>query len=433
MPSYTKFIIYILSLNLLSNIAYSQKVVNPLDSILKELIIEFPTIGDNLDSYEIQILYTQINQLDSIVSMESFEYNLDTNKYFYPASTVKMPVAFLALEKLEKLQDKGIQIDLDTPIKFEALDPTQTPFDTIKDQNSAHQASLRRLIQQVFSVSDNNAYNRLYEFLGRDSINVNLREKGVFHNSRIIHRVGVTGFDHETNGLTNPYYFYDKTDTLYHEEMRSSTENFLDENLTNVRKGKGFYLDTDSTDMRPFNMYEKNFVNIKDLENSLIRMVYPENFTSKEKFNLNEEHRTFLIQSMARLPREYQFPKYDSLEYYDSYGKFFLFGHVKENIPNHIRIFNKVGYAYGTLTDCAFIVDYKNDIAFFLTATILVNENQIFNDGIYEYDEIGIPFLSALGRKIYDYELKRDSKPIDLRAFELNFSEEFNLNYIHSK
>ena len=28
------------------------------------------------------------------------------------------------------------------------------------------------------------------------------------------------------------------------------------------------------------------------------------------------------------------------------------------------------------------------------------NKNQIYNDGVYEYDTVGIPFLAALGRKL---------------------------------
>ena len=72
-----------------------------------------------------------------------------------------------------------------------------------------------------------------------------------------------------------------------------------------------------------------------------------------------------------------------------------------------IRIYNKVGYAYGTITDVAYIKDKKNEIEFFLTATILVNENKIFNDDIYESDQIGIPFLAALGRAVLE-ELKKD-------------------------
>jgi hypothetical protein len=63
-----------------------------------------------------------------------------------------------------------------------------------------------------------------------------------------------------------------------------------------------------------------------------------------------------------------------------------------------------VGYAYGTLTDCAFIEDRKNNLSYFVTATILVNQNGIFNDNNYEYDSIGIPFLAELGRQIHKYE-----------------------------
>ena len=72
-----------------------------------------------------------------------------------------------------------------------------------------------------------------------------------------------------------------------------------------------------------------------------------------------------------------------------------------------IRIYNKVGDAYGTITDVAYIKDKKNEIEFILTATILVNENKIFNDDIYESDQIGIPFLAALGRAVLE-ELKKD-------------------------
>ena len=84
-----------------------------------------------------------------------------------------------------------------------------------------------------------------------------------------------------------------------------------------------------------------------------------------------------------------------------------MYGDSEEPIPDHIEIANKVGWAYGYLTDCAYIRDTQRDISFFLTATIHVNSNQIYNDGIYEYDSIGMPFLAELGRQVYDYELQR--------------------------
>jgi hypothetical protein len=83
-----------------------------------------------------------------------------------------------------------------------------------------------------------------------------------------------------------------------------------------------------------------------------------------------------------------------------------MFGDSKDVIPDNIKIYSKSGLAYGYLTDNAYIVDDINKIEFFLSATIHVNENQIYNDDNYEYDEIGLPFLAKLGRLIYDYELK---------------------------
>ena len=71
-----------------------------------------------------------------------------------------------------------------------------------------------------------------------------------------------------------------------------------------------------------------------------------------------------------------------------------------------IRSYKKGGSSNGTLTDVAFIKNEKEGIEFCVAATILVNQNQIFNDDLYEYDTVGIPFLAALGEAIYTYELK---------------------------
>ena len=69
-------------------------------------------------------------------------------------------------------------------------------------------------------------------------------------------------------------------------------------------------------------------------------------------------------------------------------------------MPEHIIIYNKVGYAYGYLTDCAYIVDKKKNKEYIITATIYVNKNGIFNDDMYEYDTVGLPFLAELGRQL---------------------------------
>ena len=61
---------------------------------------------------------------------------------------------------------------------------------------------------------------------------------------------------------------------------------------------------------------------------------------------------------MSRTPPEVEVPYYDRDYYYDSYCKFLMYGDLKGEMSDRIRIYNKVGLAYGTLTDVAYI---KND------------------------------------------------------------------------
>lgn len=120
-------------------------------------------------------------------------------------------------------------------------------------------------------------------------------------------------------------------------------------------------------------------------------------------------------------PRESDFPYYGD-HYQDNYCKFLLFGDYEGDIPSHIRIFNKVGLAYGFLIDTAYILDTENNIEFFLSAVLNVNRNQIYNDDNYEYDSLGLPFFADLGKAVYDYELNRDREHIpDLKRFKFEY------------
>src|SRR6476620_5801409 len=83
------------------------------DSFLKNLVRQASPHLDSLlqlnDQYHVKIIYTQVDRsATGKPRFTNYYYNADPNQYFYPASTVKMPVAFLALQKLHELRDKGI-------------------------------------------------------------------------------------------------------------------------------------------------------------------------------------------------------------------------------------------------------------------------------------------------------------------------------------
>ena len=58
-----------------------------------------------------QIIYTQIDRgkkdKDKFKLTDHY-FNVDPDNYFYPASTVKLPVAILALQKLNELKIPGL-------------------------------------------------------------------------------------------------------------------------------------------------------------------------------------------------------------------------------------------------------------------------------------------------------------------------------------
>ena len=73
--------------------------------------------------------------------------------------------------------------------------------------------------------------------------------------------------------------------------------------------------------------------------------------------------------------------------------------------PNYDGGNDVIIYFLGVIPNFLPCVIYKfKGIEFFLTATILTNKNEIFNDDQYEYDQLGIPFLAALGREMYEFE-----------------------------
>ncbi|PIQ22149.1 MAG: hypothetical protein COW65_04815, partial [Cytophagales bacterium CG18_big_fil_WC_8_21_14_2_50_42_9] len=79
------------------------------------------------DSYRLQIIYTQINRnKNNQPSFKNYYFNYDPDLYFNPASMVKMPLAFLALEKLNTLANKGI--DKYTPMAFDSSYAGQRPL-----------------------------------------------------------------------------------------------------------------------------------------------------------------------------------------------------------------------------------------------------------------------------------------------------------------
>ncbi len=360
---------------------------NPLEKILDSDREQIKQVMQNIEKHEVQILYSQIDRdAHGKVIFTDYQFNVSDSIYFYPASSVKFPVALIALEKLKELNERGINIDRTTNFIL---------------QRDTLYTNIEKEISKIFAVSDNQAYNRLFEFLGQDYINQKLQSKNL--KARIAHRLSAL---HANNLKTQSILFKKSVEDSTIAYQQESIENnpHLKLSLQKTLKGKG-YIYNDTLIEKPKDFSEKNYLPLRSLHEMMKQIQFPNIYSKEKSFDISESDYEFVINAMKTLPSG---AGYDKKEYYDGYVKFFMFGDTKEDIPEHIEIYNKVGYAYGYLTDCAYIKDTKNDIEFVLSATIHVNENGIFNDDHYEYDEIGIPFLAELGREIYTLEKLRN-------------------------
>jgi len=410
-------IVFILLISSLGIIAQSRT-----DKVLKDVFADekdslFQSVIQHPEIYRFQIIYTQIDRdKNNKPSFTNYYYNYDSLQYFNPASTVKLPLAFLSLEKLTQLKQKGV--NMFTPMQYDSGYSRQTIL--YKDSTSENGLpSIAQFIRKAFLVSDNDAYNRMYEFVGQQTINRRMHEMG-FSDFRITRRFMRMTADE--NRHTNPIRFI-KPDgsSIYQQPMAFNTDSF---DFSHINKmGKAYMNAQDSLINEPIDFTTANNVTVYHLQQVLQAVLFPNSVSVNRRFDLKKADYDFLYRYLSQYPSETDYPKYDTGLYYDSYVKFF-FKNGSHNIPNYIRVFNKVGWAYGCLTDVSYVADFKNKIEFMLTAIIYVNSDAVMNDNKYDYDNIGYPFLYRLGQCIYNYDLNRNRKyKPDLSKFIIHYEK----------
>ena len=369
------------------------------------------------DSFYIQIIYTKIDRNEkNEPRFKNYYFNTDRELYYYPASTVKLPLAILSLEKLNRIKITGVN-------KYTRLqyDSSYSGQKSLYKDSSAENGypSIAQFIRKAFLISDNDAYNRMYEFVGQEEINRRMHEQG-FPEIRIVRQF--MPLNENENRHTNPVSFLNsKNQIIYMKPAAFNKDSFNYSPV--VRLGRGYLDSKDSLILQPMNFTRQNRIPLEDLQQILQRLLFPLSFPKYKRFSLKEDDYAFLYRYLSQYPSETPFPKYDTSVFFNSYVKFYFLKGGNQ-IPDYIRVFNKVGWAYGFLTDVSYIVDFKNKIEFMITATVYTNADGILNDNQYEYESVGLPFLYRVGQDLYQYELHRGRKyRPDLRKFRLKYEQ----------
>lgn len=400
-----------------------QSIPGPADSLLPDLLAKYPALFAEVlsrkDEWGVQVIYTEIDRGRKKKQAPRFTdhfFNHEPSRYFYPASTVKLPVAILALQKLNELNLPGL--DKYSTMITGSEGGSQTAVQ--KDPSApGGLPSIAHYIKKILLVSDNDAYNRLYEFLGQEYINNSLHRMG-YKDVQLIHRLEIS-LGEEENRFTNPVYFLNGSgDTLYRKPAERSRLPYAQRN---TKIGKG-YIRAGQLVEEPFDFSQKNRLPLADLHAIVRSILFPEAVPATQRFNLTKEDYDFLRKYMSMRPGESASPKYDTTAYWDNYVKMVYYGAEKTKPEPGIRIFNKTGTAYGFLIESCYFADFSRNIEFLLSAVIYCNSDGILNDNNYDYRTIGYPFFKNLGQVIYQYEGQRKRKHIpDLSPFRYNYKE----------
>lgn len=347
-------------------------------------------IAGDPDPYRLQILFTEI-QRDGAgqAVLREHQYRADA-EYLYPASTVKLAIAALALEYLQQLAVYGVSAD--AVMQTEPL----LPGDMLVNRDDSAASGLptvRHYVKKILLVSDNDAYNRLYELMGQQYINARLAALG-FRDAQILHRLE-RPLSAEDNRATNAVVFYDTTGRLLYRQPARVAPALPARPFTPVGND---YLKDGLLQGKPLDFSQKNRWTLSHMHRLTQLIMLPETMPVAARLQLTAADLQFLQQQMALLPGDSQDPRYDPVQYWPTYVKFLLYGAAKDVAPDpRVHIHNKVGDAYGFLLDSAYVRDECSGAEFILSAAVYANQDGVLNDDQYDYDTVGLPLLKRLG------------------------------------
>lgn len=397
-----KPILFLLAL-LLSTRTQAQTAQYPDSPFLDSLLHTNPLLNKVLShpaTYQLQIIYTRIDRdAQNTPHFTQHTYHLNPRQYFNPASLVKLPVAILSLEKLHTLP-----VTRSTIMSTGTAWRCQTPIPLATPADSDRTATVGNYIKRMLLVSDNLAYNRLYEFLGQKPLNDRLQQLG-YPGSRIVRRFAPC--DTAANRHTNPIAFHTPTgDTLYKQPAQTNPRTPAPP-LGPIYAGRAYKVG-DRLIHRPYEFTTANNLPLPDITALLQTALFPESVPAAQRPHLTPADHAFLRQYLHLTPHASHFTTYAPPKYFDAYKKYLYYGRLPDAQPQPgLRIFNIVGMSHGYLADVAYFADSLHQSEFLLSAVLYINQDGIINDANYEYDTIGEPFLAQLGQLFYHYEAQR--------------------------
>ncbi|HEY0271951.1 MAG TPA: serine hydrolase [Chitinophaga sp.] len=342
-----------------------------------------------LNTGSIQVIYTRVDRdARNVPHFHDFYYQVDPDRYFYPASAVKLPMAAAALEKINTLALPGLHAG--TPYRTAVTPPLDRGY------QAGRAYSVAEDIANMLTLSSNTAFNRLYQFTG-PTLRHLLATRG-YPQVDIRHQLGFpfTGAGHPAAACE----FMAGEQVIYRQEGAVPAHSFPPAPGHTAAAGNAPAGIPGAQQPGFTDFSQRNRLPLPDLHRLLRSIIFPASVTFDQRFRLTDADHALLLRGLGQWPRQMQagLP--------DAYAKFLL----PDGDPATLRSFNKAGWAFGFLTDSAYIVDLARGVEFCLSAAIAVYGHGTRTPDDPGHDTIGKPVLKALGQALYAYELERPRK-----------------------
>jgi hypothetical protein len=358
---------------------------------------EFGALLDDPAAARLQILVTLVPDAAADPPQLVHHGFREGAEFIYPASSIKTFASVAALLRLQALQEQGAAVGLDTPV---ALCEGAAKRCAVTPDPSNHDGGVVTLgheVRKMQLVSDNVAFNRLYDFVGHRELNETVWTLG-FPEVRIHHRM-FDSDDPKVRRTTPRMELRPLRGDSVIIEARTSDLELTPPELPGLEVGVA-HLDKDRNRIdEPLSFADKNYASIRDLHRLIMALVMP-GAPGVPDLGLSEEHRRFLLDAMTEDPHASKNPVYTKPSDSGLRYKTMIRGMMRVMPLARIRYVNKPGRAYGFHLDSAYVEDRATRRAMFVTTVVHANANGVVNDNRYGYDEVTRPFLQNLGEAL---------------------------------
>lgn len=336
------------------------------------------------DKYRFQVLYGVISA-GTTSAIERHGYRTDS-EYFFPASSMKMPIALATYDRLATLRSAGKPgLTRDATMRIHPVSGNAEPYVT----------TLARETWRALIVSDNFSANRLLGVVGHREAHETLWGLGLA--SVRIHTGFATGADIDPAELSPRIEFATAGGAT--EELAARRSDLVPPptDATSLAIGKANLVDGRRIE-GPLSFADKNAIRLRDLQDTLVRIMRPELLPAGLRADTaSKEDLAYVREALGTLPSASGLAGFDRNVVADYQLSPFLRGIERVRSRGQFQIYSKVGQAYGFLIANAYVIDNATGRSFFLVASIYANPDETMNGDTYAYDAVSFPALADVG------------------------------------